>query len=97
MKYFLIIFLLFQFKSLSFANNTNYYEIEYSKNDLKKIKKVWTYSSKVFKDTQNKLVQYEDKIIHLDGKKNLIVISLKNGTEICSDPLKIRGDQHRST
>ena len=85
MKYFLIIFLLFQFKSLSFANNANYYEIEYSKNDLKKIKKVWTYSSKVFKDTQNKLVQYEDKIIHLDGKKNLIVISLKNGTEICKN------------
>jgi quinoprotein glucose dehydrogenase len=85
MKYFVIFFFIFQFYSLSFANNSNYYEIKYSKNDLKKIKKVWTYSSKVLKATQNKLVQYEDKLIHLDGKKNLIVLNLSDGSEVCKN------------
>ena len=31
------------------------------------------------------MVQYKDKIIHLDGKKNLIVISLIDGKEICKN------------
>ena len=85
MKYPVILFFIFQFHSFSFANNSNYYDIEYSKNDLKKIKKVWTYSSKVLKSTQTKLVQYKDKIIHLDGKKNLIVLNLSDGSEICKN------------
>ena len=76
---------LIQINNIVLANNTNYYEIEYSQRDLENISKAWTFSSKVFKDTQTKMFQYEDKIIHLDGNKNLIVISLTTGKEICKN------------
>ena len=82
---FLIIFLLYPLKISAFNYNANFYDFKYSKDDLKNIKKVWKYSSGIFKDTQNKLIQYEDRIIHLDGEKNLVVISLKNGEEICKN------------
>ena len=63
----IIFFYTFQINNLVFANNTNYYDILYSQKDLRNIRKLWTYSSNVFKDTQTKMVQYNDKIIHLDG------------------------------
>ena len=96
--YFFLItfFCIFQINNLVFANNINYYDILYSQKDLKNISKLWTYSSNVYKDTQSKMVQYKDKIVHLDGKKNLIVISLIDGKEICKntgnpDRAKYRG------
>lgn len=61
----------------------NYYNFEYKKGDLKNIKKEWQYNSGTLKDTQNKIVQYKDKLIHLDGFKNLIIISILDGKEIC--------------
>lgn len=99
MKFFIFIFfffLIFPFKSMSNEDNSNYYNINYSLNDLANISKSWIYSSKVFKDTQSKLIQYKDKIIHLDGKKNLHVISLITGKLICQntglpDRTKYRG------
>jgi len=84
MKYiiFIIYFFLFTKNSLS---TENFYDINYLKSDLKYISKEWEYHSGVFKDTQNKIKQYKDKLIHLDGNKNLIVLSLKNGKEICKN------------
>ena len=85
-KYILILFFVFcQNHNLVMANNKNYYEMVYSENDLKKISKVWEYSSKVYKTTQTKLAKYNDKVIHLDGKKNLIVLNISDGTEICKN------------
>ena len=81
----IIFFYTFQINNLVFANNTNYYDILYSQKDLRNIRKLWTYSSNVFKDSQTKMVQYNDKIIHLDGNKNLIVISLTDGRQICKN------------
>ena len=83
--YILIFFFIFQNHNLAFTDNSNYYDIEYSHQDLKKISKIWVYSSNVFKDSQTKLVRYKDKIIHLDGKKNLIILSLLDGSEICKN------------
>ena len=96
--FFLFFVYLIQINNIVFANNTNYYEIKYSQKDLENISKAWTFSSKVFKDTQTKMFQYEDKIIHLDGKKNLIVINLTDGKEVCKnlgkpDRAKYRGIQ----
>lgn len=66
------------------ANSTeNFYDLDYSEKDLININKEWVYNSKVFKDTQNKIVQYKNKLVHLDGNKNLIVLTLKDGKEIC--------------
>ena len=81
----IIFFYTFQINNLVFANNTNYYDILYSQKDLRNIRKLWTYSSNVFKRLQTKMVQYNDKIIHLDGNKNLIVISLTDGRQICKN------------
>ena len=86
----LYIFLIFfsyliQIHNFVYANNTNYYDIQYTQKDLGNISKAWTFSSNVFKDTQTKMFQYEDKIIHLDGYKNLIVINLTDGKEVCKN------------
>ena len=84
--FFLIIFsYLIQINNVVLANNSNYYDIKYTKKDLENISKAWTFSSNVFKDTQTKMFQYEDKIIHLDGNKNLIILSLNEGKEICKN------------
>ena len=84
--FFLIIFsYLIQINNVVLANNSNYYDIKYTKKDLENISKAWTFSSNVFKDTQTKMFQYEDKIIHLDGNKNLIIVSLNEGKEICKN------------
>ena len=72
-----------------FTNNSlsteNFYDLDYTKEDLKTISKEWQYNSGVFKDTQNKIIQYQDKLVHLDGYKNLIVLSLIDGKEICKN------------
>ncbi len=82
MKYIFFIIFLFSFTQNSLSTE-NFYDINYQTKDLKHISKEWEYHSGVFKDTQNKIKQHKDKLIHLDGNKNLIVLSLKNGKEIC--------------
>ena len=52
------------------------------KNDLNFLKK-WVYKSNIFKDTQTKPSIINDKIVYLDGYKNLRVISLFDGEFIC--------------
>ena len=63
----------------------NFYDLNYTKEDLKNISKEWQYNSGVLKDTQNKIIQYQDRLVHLDGYKNLIVLSLIDGKEICKN------------
>ena len=81
MKYILIFFLLSS-SNILFAKN-NYYDIKFSKEDISKIKKKFVYETGIFKDTQTKPVQYEDKIIYLDGYKNLRIFSLVSEKEFC--------------
>ena len=84
MKKIIIIILLIKLSVFQNSNSTeNFYNFDYSKEDLKKIKKEWQYNSGIFKDTQNKILQYDDKLIHLDGYKNLVIISILDGKEIC--------------
>jgi outer membrane protein assembly factor BamB len=84
-KFLLILF--FCTKNL-FASD-NFYNIQYSKDDLKNISKSWMYNSGILNDTQNKIVNYNEKLIHLDGNKNLLIISLTSGKEICKNQGKI--------
>ena len=77
------VFFYFVFFSAYAFSTENFYDLDYSKKDLIYINKEWVYNSKIFKDTQNKIVQYKDKLVHLDGNKNLIVLALKDGKEIC--------------
>lgn len=77
----LFLLLIFNFSILSASEN--FYNFKYSKEDLKDISKNWEYRSGILKDSQNKIVQYNDKLLHLDGYKNLLVISLIDGKEIC--------------
>lgn len=85
-KFFFIlgIFILVNFYSNS-ESVENFYNFDYSKSELKNIKKIWEFNSGILKDTQNKIVQYNDKIIHLDGYKNLYVISLIDGKKLCTN------------
>lgn len=80
----LSILLFFIFNKNLFAAE-NFYNIEYSKNDLKNISKNWVYNSGVLRDTQNKIIQFNDKLIHLDGYKNLLILSLIDGQEVCKN------------
>ncbi len=70
-----------------FLNNAysdnNYLDADFSPNDIDKIKKIWEYKSGVLKSTQSKPEIYEDKIVFLDGLKNLRVISILDGKEVC--------------
>ena len=78
---FLIFFFIF-FSHGSVAEN-NFLNVNFSSENIKDIKKIWTYNSGVIKDTQAKPVFYKDKIIFLDGFKNLRVISIISGKEFC--------------
>ena len=80
----LTIILFFIFSKNLFAAE-NFYNFEYSKNDLKNISKNWVYNSGILKDTQNKIIQFNDKLIHLDGYKNLLILSLIDGKEVCKN------------
>ena len=83
------VFILGIFILMNFYSNSesveNFYNFDYSKRQLKDIKKIWEFNSGILKDTQNKIVQYKNKIIHLDGYKNLYVISLIDGKKICTN------------
>ena len=84
MKKILIIILLIKFILIQNSYSTeNFYNFKYTKEDLKNIKREWQYNSGILKDTQNKIIQFKDKLIHLDGYKNLIIISILDGKEIC--------------
>ena len=83
MKYFLILIILLN-PNVSFSDN-NYYKSNFKKEDLKNLKKTWTYKSNLFKDTQTKPISYNDKVIYLDGYKTLRVLSLSSGKEICKN------------
>jgi quinoprotein glucose dehydrogenase len=76
------------FTTNNLKSNENFYEIEFSKNELKNIKKIWEFNTGIFKDTQNKIIQHGNKLIHLDGNKNFYVISLIDGHKICSNSNK---------
>ena len=78
----ILLFIIFS-KNLFAAEN--FYNFEYSKNDLKNISKNWVYNSGILKDTQNKIIQFNDKLIHLDGYKNLLILSLIDGKEVCKN------------
>ena len=78
---FFIFFIVFS-SDVSFAEN-NFLDINFSSENKKDIKRVWTYNSGIFKDTQAKPVFYEDKIVFLDGFKSLRVLSIISGKEFC--------------
>jgi glucose dehydrogenase len=78
----------------SYADN-NYYFSDFTKDDLKLLKKTWIFKSNIYKDTQTKPVAYEDKLIYLDGYKNLRVLSLINGKQICINSGKKDRGYHR--
>ena len=77
-----------------YADN-NYYTSNFKKSDLKNLKKEWIYQSNIFKDTQTKPASYKDKIIFLDGYKNLRVLSLYDGKELCVNKGKKDRGYHR--
>ena len=93
MKYFLILIILLN-PNVSFSDN-NYYKSNFKKEDLKNLKKTWTYKSNLFKDTQTKPISYNDKVIYLDGYKTLRVLSLSSGKEICKNSGKKDRGYHR--
>ena len=70
-----------------FLNNAysdnNYFDVDFSPSDVNKIKKIWEYKSGILKSTQSKPEVYEDKIVFLDGVKNLRVVSIIDGKEVC--------------
>lgn len=78
---YILLFFTFFIKNL-FADN-NFLDIDFSNNNTKDIKKIWTNNSGVFSDTQAKPIFYEDKIIFLDGFKSLRVISITSGKDFC--------------
>ena len=93
MRYFLIIFFI-SYSSSVFPEN-NYYKSNFEKEDLLHLKKTWIYKSNIFKDTQTKPTNYEDKIIYLDGNKTLRVLSLFSGEELCINSGKKDRGYHR--
>ena len=90
-KYVLIFYLIFT----NLYGDNNYYISNFKKDDLKNLKKKWIYKSNLFKDTQTKPTAYKDKIIYLDGYKNLRVLSLLNGKEVCVNIGKKDRGYHR--
>lgn len=90
-KYFLIII----FYSSKVMAENNYYISTLKKENLSKLKKEWVYRSDIFKDTQTRPTQFKDKIIYLDGYKNLRVLSLYNGKELCANIGKKDRGHHR--
>ena len=90
-KYIIIFYFVF---SNLFADN-NYYISDFKKSDLKNLKKEWVYQSNIFKDTQTKPTSYKDKLIYLDGFKNLRVLSLYDGKKVCVNSGKKDRGYHR--
>ena len=71
-------------KNIALSDN-NFVDVDYGLNNVKNIKKIWTYKSGIFKDTQTKPYIFDNKIIFLDGHKNLRVLSITDGKEICKN------------
>ena len=95
MKYLcLLIFFFIGFANIGLSEN-NYYQSKFKKKDIKNLKKTWTYKSNVFKDTQTKPISYKDKVVYLDGYKNLRVLSLFTGEEMCLNIGKKDRGYHR--
>ena len=86
---------LFYFVIFSVWAENNYFESNFKKNDLNFLKKKWVYKSNIFKDTQTKPSIINDKIVYLDGYKNLRVISLFDGEFICMNQGKKDRGFHR--
>lgn len=85
LKFILInLFIIILFKNNAFSES-NFVDVKFELDDIKNIKKIWTFNSSVFKDTQTKPYVYNDKIILLDGHKNLRVISILDGREVCKN------------
>ena len=91
---FKILFLLF-ITSINCLAENNYYISNFEEKDLFNLKKTWVYKSNLFKDTQTKPTVYKDRIIYLDGYKNLRVLSLLNGKEVCVNTGKKDRGYHR--
>ena len=77
-----------------YAEN-NYYKSKFNQEDLVNLEKKWVFKSNIYKTTQTRPAQYKDKIIILDGYKNLRVINLHNGKEICTNYGKKDRGPHR--
>ena len=97
-KSILVNFLIFFFVSFSHGSvaENNFLNVNFSSENIKDIKRIWTYNSGAFKDTQAKPAFYDDKIVFLDGFKNLRVLSIISGKEFCinkgiKDKKPIRG------
>ena len=82
---------LFYFIFLNLYAENNYYLSNFDAKNLNILKKKWVYKSNIFKDTQTKPSIFEDKIVYLDGYKNLRVLSLYNGELICVNKGKKTG------
>ena len=93
MRYLLILLFINYFTSAISENN--YYISDFKKEDLVNLKKTWIFKSGLFKDTQTKPVNFEDKIIYLDGYKTLRVLSLFDGKELCKNSGKKDRGYHR--
>ena len=83
------------FITLNLYAENNYYNSNFDKDDLKNLKKKWVFKSNIYKTTQTRPTQYKDKIIFLDGYKNLRVINLHTGKEICTNFGKKDRGPHR--
>jgi quinoprotein glucose dehydrogenase len=94
MRIILIILILLNFNVSAFGDN-NYYDSNFNKLNLKNLKKKWIYRSNIFKDTQTRPKIYKDNVIFLDGFKNLRVLSLYDGKEICVNSGKKDRGYHR--
>ena len=93
MRYLLILLFVNYFTSA--ISDNNYYISNFQKEDLVNLKKTWIFKSGLFKDTQTKPVNFEDKIIYLDGYKTLRVLSLYDGKELCKNSGKKDRGYHR--
>lgn len=94
MRIIIIILILLNFNTSAFSDN-NYYISNFDKPNLKNLKKKWIYRSNIFKDTQTRPKIYKDNVIFLDGFKNLRVLSLYDGKEICVNSGKKDRGYHR--
>ena len=81
--------------NLSLSSENNFYLSNFEKKNLNNLKKKWIYRSNIFKDTQTRPKIYKDNVIFLDGFKNLRVLSLYDGKEICVNSGKKDRGYHR--
>ena len=95
MRVILITLLILVKCNLSLSSENNFYLSNFEKKNLNNLKKKWIYRSNIFKDTQTRPKIYKDNVIFLDGFKNLRVLSLYDGKEICVNSGKKDRGYHR--